>query len=125
LLTTHLLDEAERLADRVAIIDQGRLLTVGTPQQIVEQAQIGQHATLRVTLPQTVDVGRLAQLPGLRDVRLAGPGVYLLDADEPAAAAATLTAWLRDEGVVLGELRIGGGSLEDVFLQLTGRELRE
>jgi ABC-2 type transport system ATP-binding protein len=125
LLTTHLMDEAERLADRIAIMDQGRLLVVGTPQEIIEQARTGPASSLRVTLPHPVDVAGLSALPGFGQVRQVEPGVYVQDAADPATLAATLTAWLRDQGIVLRELRIGGGSLEDVFLQLTGREIRD
>lgn len=124
LLTTHLLDEAERLADRIAIIDHGRLLVLGTPQELLA-SQHGAGPSLRLTLATEVDVAALAALPGAEHVRVEGRGTYVLETAHPAALAATVTAWLRDNGCVLEELRVGGGSLEEVFLGLTGRELRE
>jgi ABC-2 type transport system ATP-binding protein len=123
-LTTHLMEEAERLADRIAIIDHGRLLVEGTPQQLRQQ-QRGARTALRLTLPVAIEVASLAALPGVSGVRAEGNGVYQLDAADPGAVAATLTAWLRDQNILLEELRIGGASLEEVFLQLTGTGLRE
>jgi ABC-2 type transport system ATP-binding protein len=123
-LTTHLMEEAERLADRIAIIDHGRLLVEGTAQQLRQQ-QRGARTSLRLTLPVAVEAARLAALPGVSGVRAEGNGVYHLEAADPGAVAATLTAWLRDQQVLLEELRVGGVSLEEVFLQLTGTGLRE
>ena len=123
-LTTHLMEEAERLADRIAIIDHGRLLVEGTAQQLRQQ-QRGARTSLRLTLPVAVEAARLAALPGVSAVRAEGNGVYHLEAADPGAVAATLTAWLRDQQVLLEELRVGGVSLEEVFLQLTGTGLRE
>jgi ABC-2 type transport system ATP-binding protein len=123
-LTTHLMEEAERLADRIAIIDHGRLLVEGTAQQLRQQ-QHGARTSLRLTLPVAVEAASLAALPGVADVRAEGNGVYRLEAADPGAVAATLTAWLHDQQVLLEELRIGGASLEEVFLQLTGTGLRE
>ncbi|HEU5327657.1 MAG TPA: ABC transporter ATP-binding protein [Thermomicrobiales bacterium] len=122
-LTTHLMDEAERLADRVAIVNHGRLVALDTPAALTHDTTGG---AVQLTAAAGLPVAALAALPGLRDARETSPGVYALDAD-PAAlpdALAALTAWLRDEGVTLTELRVGHGSLEDLFLQLTGREDR-
>jgi ABC-2 type transport system ATP-binding protein len=122
-LTTHLMDEAERLADRVAIVNHGRLVALDTPAALTHDTTGG---AVQLTAAAGLPVAALAALPGLRDARETSPGVYALDAD-PAAlpdALAALTAWLRDEGVTLTELRVGPGSLEDLFLQLTGREDR-
>ncbi|MGN6757302.1 MAG: ABC transporter ATP-binding protein [Thermomicrobiales bacterium] len=122
-LTTHLMDEAERLADRVAIVNHGRLVALDTPAALTHDTTGG---TVQLTAAAGLPVAALAALPGLRDARETSPGVYALDADPAAlpAALAALTAWLRDEGVTLTELRVGHGSLEDLFLQLTGREDR-
>ena len=124
LLTTHLMEEAERLADRIAIIDRGRLLTLDTPAQLRRQRG-GGAAALRLALPVAVEARELAALPGVGQVRAEGGGVYILESAEPAALAVTLTVWLRDRGILLDELRVGSASLEEVFLHLTGRELRE
>lgn len=124
LLTTHLMDEAERLADHIGIIDHGRLVALDTPKQLLQRRQSA-TTTLHLTLQAPVDLSELAALPGIQAVRDQGNAVYQIDVVDHAAAAATVTAWLRDEGVSLAALRVGSASLEEAFLQLTGRELRE
>lgn len=121
LLTTHLMDEAERLADRVAIIDHGRLVALDTPAGLtgVQDASV-----VRFVAPAGLDCTRLAQLPSARRAEEVRPGSYLLETAAAPALLAELTAWLRDQGVTLSELRVGHGSLEDLFLRLTGAEVR-
>ena len=123
LLTTHLMEEAERLADRIAIIDHGRLVALGTPQQLLRRG--GTETLIRLVVPTELDQAALAVLPGVESAQAVGRGTYVLETASPAETAATLTAWLRDRAIVLQELRVGGRSLEEVFLQLTGRDLRE
>lgn len=122
LLTTHLMDEAERLADRVAIIDHGRLIALDTPAGLtgVQNAHV-----VRFVAQSGLDCGQLAQLPHVNTAEEIRPGSYLLETDSAAALLAELTAWLRDQGITLSELRVGHGSLEDLFLRLTGAEARE
>ena len=122
LLTTHLMDEAERLADRVAIIDHGRLAALGTPRALTSQAAAG---LVRLVAPPGLDTAALAALPSVREARETEPGVYALKAaDDTPALLAEVTAWLRDREITLTELRVGHGSLEEAFLRLTGREER-
>jgi ABC-2 type transport system ATP-binding protein len=122
LLTTHLMDEAERLADRVAIVDHGRLIALDTPARLtgVQDAHV-----VRFVAPAGLDCSQLAQLPSARSVEEMRPGSYLVQTDAAPAMLAELTAWLRDQNVTLSELRVGHGSLEDLFLRLTGAEVRE
>ena len=122
LLTTHLMDEAERLADRVAIIDSGRLIALDTPAGMtgVENASV-----VRFIAPAGLDCARLAALPSAHKAEEIRPGSYLIETDAVAALLAELTAWLRDQHVTLSELRVGHGSLEDLFLRLTGTGVRE
>ena len=122
LLTTHLMDEAERLADRVAIIDSGRLIALDTPAGMtgVENASV-----VRFIAPAGLDCARLAALPSAHKAEEIRPGSYLIETDAVPALLAELTAWLRDQHVTLSELRVGHGSLEDLFLRLTGTEVRE
>ncbi|MDQ2715240.1 MAG: ABC transporter ATP-binding protein [Chloroflexota bacterium] len=122
LLTTHLMDEAERLADHVAIIDHGRLVALDTPAGLTG----GQNANIvRFVAPAGLDCTQLAALPFATKVEEVRPGSYLIESETIPALLAELTAWLRDQHVTLSELRVGHGSLEDLFLRLTGSEMRE
>ena len=125
LLTTHLMDEAERLADRVAIIDHGRLIALDTPANLTG----GQNATaVRFVAPAGLDCRQLAAFSSVSRAEEVRPGSYVIDvtrAEEVPALLAELTAWLRDNTITLSELRVGHGSLEDLFLRLTGTEVRE
>lgn len=124
LLTTHMMDEAERLADHVGIIDHGRLVALDTPRQLLQRRQAA-RTTLHLTLQAPVDVRQLAALPGIQAAWEETDAEYRLEVADPTGAAATITAWLRDQGASLVALQVGGASLEEVFLQLTGRDLRE
>jgi ABC-2 type transport system ATP-binding protein len=113
--TTHHLDEAEMLCDRVAIMDHGRILTVGTPAELVR----GLNAPARVSLPAGVlDVGTARALPGADGVT--GDGVdVVVSTRRPAVLLGALADRDRLAGVSMRT-----ATLEDVFLQLTGREYR-
>ena len=122
LLTTHLMDEAERLADRVAIIDHGRLIALDTPVQMTGV----QNATIvRFVAVAGLDCEKLAALPSARKAEEIRPGSYLIETEAVPVLLAELTAWLRDNNVTLTELRVGHGSLEELFLRLTGVEVRD
>ena len=122
LLTTHLMDEAERLADRVAIIDHGRLIALDTPTGLTGV----QNATVvRFVAPAGLDCAQLAVLPSALKAEEIRPGSYLIETDTAPVLVAALTAWLRDQQITLTELRVGHGSLEDLFLRLTGAEIRD
>ncbi|HEY0757484.1 MAG TPA: ABC transporter ATP-binding protein [Ktedonobacteraceae bacterium] len=122
LLTTHLMDEAERLADRVAILDHGRLIALDTPTGLTGT----QNANLvRFVAPPGLDCTQLASLPSARSAEEIRPGSYLLETEAIPQLLVELTTWLRDQQIPLAELRVGHGSLEDLFLRLTGSEVRE
>lgn len=121
LLTTHLLDEAERLADRVAIIDHGRLIALDTPTALTSSSAAG---VVRFSARAGLDAAVLAKLPSATGAEEVRPGSYTLQTTNAPALLAELTAWLRDQDVTLSELRVGHGSLEELFLQLTGTEVQ-
>jgi ABC-2 type transport system ATP-binding protein len=128
LLTTHFMDEAERLADRVAIIDRGRLIALSSPRALIEGGIAGQGAPgVQFRTRPGLDVVALAGLFGDTTVREDSPGAYFAVVAPSPQQLADLTAWLRDQGALLTDLRVGGAprSLEEVFLSLTGRELRD
>ncbi len=123
LLTTHYMEEAEQLADRIAIIDRGHLVALGTAHDLLQQTK--GVTTLRVRLSQAIDTEQLQRLPGLQFVCQESLTSYRLDVVEPAMTIARLTAWLCAHNVVLEELHTGTMNLEELFLHLTGKELRE
>lgn len=116
LLTTHELDDAERLADRVVIIDKGRALAEGTPAELMSS---GRAREIRFGAPPGLDVVALAASLGA-PVAEERPGEYKVQAEATPAAVAALTAWLAERDLPLEHLRAGRQSLEDVFLRLTG-----
>lgn len=124
LLTTHELEEAERLADRVVIVDHGRVVAAGTLAEL--RAGPGTARPIRFRADAGLDLsgpGGLAAAVGA-PVEEDSPGHYRLkvDADARLGAVAALTAWLAAAGVSLDELDVGGERLEDVYLRLTGRD---
>jgi ABC-2 type transport system ATP-binding protein len=121
-LTTHLIDEAERLSDRVAIIDRGRLVALGSPGELTSGASSEQVV---LSVAARLDPMELAALPAARDAREVRPGEYVLRTDAPADLLVELATWLRARSILPRELRVGHGTLEDVFLRLTGRRLED
>jgi ABC-2 type transport system ATP-binding protein len=117
-LTTHYLEEAERLADRVAIMKQGRIVRLGTPEVLKQ----GEERAVRFRSVQPVDATTLEQLPGAKQVTASPNGEYVVETDDPSALVVPLVLLLRDIGTDLVELRVGAGTLEDVYLRLIGAE---
>ena len=120
LLTTHSMEEAERLADRVAIINQGRLVALDTPSALIGAGGGGvvELETIEALSPD--GLARLSALASVERSREVGPGRYLLRTASPPQALAEIASLLRDEGPRVLRLQVGGGSLEEVFLELTG-----
>ncbi|GAA4861785.1 ABC transporter ATP-binding protein [Saccharopolyspora rosea] len=123
LLTTHLMDEAEALADRVVIIDHGQAVADGTAEELTAPAD-GQQE-LRFRSQQGLDLELLvAALPENCEATELRPGDYAVRGIVDPQVVSTVTAWCAQHGVLAQELRVTRRSLEDVFLELTGRELR-
>jgi ABC-2 type transport system ATP-binding protein len=122
LLTTHYIEEAERLCDRVAIIDRGLVIAMGTPRQLVHGSGKGTRLEVRLAKPVTPE--RLGQLDAVVDCREAA-GTYLLHAQPPARAVAALMRFLQAEDNALLDLHITPPTLEDVFVEMTGRRMEE
>jgi ABC-2 type transport system ATP-binding protein len=123
LFTTHNMDEAERICDRVAVIDRGRLLALDTPERL--KKTIGAGGLLEIELAGAAEPGVTAGLEalGLKAV-LAGRTLVLRGADVVSCLPAVLDR-LRAAGSAPGDVRLRENSLEDVFIALTGRRLRE
>ena len=125
LLTTHYMDEAERLCDRVAIVDHGRIIALGTPRELIAGAPGGARARVRHcwgAAPSTLQA--LRSLEGVCEADRRD-GTYRLQVDELHRAMPALLQELRRQGAQLSELRTHSATLEDVFVSLTGRNLRD
>jgi len=121
-VTTHHMDEAEQLADAVAIVDRGRVIATGSPEELCRG---GAESTLRFDGPAGLELGSLRKvLPDGVSVSEPAPGSYRVEAPIDPRLLATVTAWCADAGVMPDRLAVQRRSLEDVFLELTGRELR-
>jgi ABC-2 type transport system ATP-binding protein len=135
ILTTHYMDEAERLCDRVAIMDHGKIIALGTPQELIASVG-GEHivefsvSTKAAGLPSDeavaadVDVESLLSIPGIKSHRV-DAGLHQLSVSELHVAVPRIFAALEEQGLHLSEFRTHSASLEDVFVGLTGRNLRD
>jgi ABC-2 type transport system ATP-binding protein len=133
ILTTHYMEEAERLCDRVAIMDHGRIIALGTPQQliasvgaehIVEFAVSAHESAAQGAAHGVVDADLLLKIPGVQSHRV-DAGLHQLSVSELHTAVPRIFAALTGQGLHLSEFRTHSASLEDVFVGLTGRNLRD
>jgi ABC-2 type transport system ATP-binding protein len=125
LLTTHYMDEAERLCDRIAIMDHGKVIALGTPRELI--ASIGVEHVVEFsagTAAKPLAVSALRQIEGVHQVS-GENGSVQMQVTELHRAVPALLDELRRQGVPLTELRTHSASLEDVFVTLTGRHLRD
>jgi ABC-2 type transport system ATP-binding protein len=124
LITTHYMDEAHELCDRVGIMDQGRLIALGTPRELV--ASLGAEHVVEFALAdgQPIDDQLFSALPGVRDVRR-DAGELHLSTSELHLTVPALLDFLRQRDAALSRLGTHSATLEDVFVTLTGRQLRD
>jgi ABC-2 type transport system ATP-binding protein len=122
LLTTHYIEEAERLCDRVAIVDHGRVIAMGTPREL-KHASAG-TTRIEVRLARPPADGTLARLEGVTGCR-EFDGVYVLLSSRAPRTIVALVKQLEAENNELQSLEMFSPSLEDAFIELTGRRLRE
>jgi ABC-2 type transport system ATP-binding protein len=126
LLTTHYMEEASRLCDRVAVVDQGRVIALGTPRELI--SSLGAEHVIEVEMDETtagaLDEASLAVLPTVDKVVRDGV-VWRLTVREVHRAVGALLAALAERGVEPAALSTHHATLEDVFMALTGRRLRD
>jgi ABC-2 type transport system ATP-binding protein len=122
LLTTHYIEEAERLCDRVAIVDHGRVIAQGTPRELKQRSAGTTRIEVRLARPLTN--GLLGRLDGVSDCR-EFDGTYVVHSARPPQTIVALVKQLEAENNELQSLEMFSPSLEDVFIELTGRRLRE
>ena len=122
ILTTHAMDEAEALADDVAIVDGGRVIAQGSPEELCSG---GAENTLRFTGRPGLDVSSLLKaLPADATAEELVPGSYRVTGKVDPQMLATVTSWCAQHGVLPDRIAVERHTLEDVFLELTGKELR-
>lgn len=121
-LTTHYIEEAERLCDRVAIIDHGKVIAEGTPRELKQRS--ANTARVEVRLAKQAEDGTMKSLDGVVDAREVD-GVHVLHCQHTAPTIVSLVRHLEATGNELVSLEIATPSLEDVFIELTGRRLRD
>jgi ABC-2 type transport system ATP-binding protein len=126
LLTTHYMDEAERLSDRVAVVDHGKIIALDTPKELIRTLGGDHVVEVRVEGDDRAPLtpGEMLDLPSVRAAHVEG-GAMLLTVGEPHVAIPALLERLRGMGRELAGLTTRTASLEDVFVALTGRHLRE
>jgi ABC-2 type transport system ATP-binding protein len=133
ILTTHYMEEAERLCDRVAIMDHGRVIALGTPKELI--ATVGGEDIVEFAVgpptahPQgsaraALDAEALKAIPGVQSHRV-DEALHQLSVSELHTAVPRIFAALEEQGVHLSEFRTHSATLEDVFVRLTGRNLRD
>jgi len=123
LLTTHYMDEAERLCDRVAIVDKGQVIALGTPRELIAK-MVGHEVVEFVTTTDHLVPADLERLPGVAAARKSGDG-WALTVDEVHVTVPALLDELTRRQVALERLSTHSPTLEDVFVSLTGRHLRD
>jgi len=121
-LTTHYIEEAERLCDRVAIVDRGQIIALDTPKRLMAGAEVEQR--IAFVIDGSLDATRLEALPGAIRVLGDGHGQFTLYAREAQPALKALLELSEANGFSLRGLEVEGATLEDVFIRLTGRRIR-
>ncbi|MEA2562937.1 MAG: type transport system ATP-binding protein [Acidobacteriota bacterium] len=122
LLTTHYMDEAERLCDRIAIVDHGKVIALGTPAELIRSLQAADVVEL-LSEPMLSEE-ELRRLPGVSDVHRRGPN-WALAVHSVTESVPPLLAAVEKAGARLTHLSTHRATLEDLFVSLTGRELRD
>jgi len=124
LLTTHYIEEAEKLCDRVAIIDEGRIVALGTPRQIQERAL--SDSMIEIECAQAVPSGDLPQWADAVKTSMDDRRTRItVTSRRPARTIVEMMKWLEEKGLELADIRIKRPSLEEAFIELTGKKLRE
>lgn len=121
-LTTHYMDEAEKLCDRVAVVDHGRIIAQGSPQQLITENF--KERALELSQPELDGDSRLEKLPGVNRVQFDEEVITIYTTEVPHTIASLMEMTAAD-GISVNDLVVRQATLEDVFLKLTGRRIRE
>ncbi|MCX6130731.1 MAG: ABC transporter ATP-binding protein, partial [Proteobacteria bacterium] len=126
LLTTHYMDEAEKLADRVAIVDHGLIIAEGSPQELIRKHCGEQVVRFRFadTTPEVARSRLIQSLPWLKQASIIGDSLELI-AQNPVEIITELSRAVDQQQLQLAQLEMRRATLEDVFIKLTGRSIRD
>ena len=124
LLTTHYMDEAERLCDRVAVVDHGRVIALGTPRELIRSLGAEQMVEVMLGAGGSLPVAAFNGTAAVLSARADG-AVWTLQVSAAHEAIPAILERVQANGAVVAELRVHTPTLEDVFVSLTGRRLRE
>ncbi len=123
-LTTHYIEEAERLCDRVAIMDEGKIVAMGTPRELKQRSKA--QSLIQIVCEQPLRGENLPAWPDAVETRLKGDGRELLVySNRPARTLTEIIKWLDQQGIQLEDVHLKRPTLEDVFVELTGKRLRD
>ena len=124
LMTTHYIEEAERLCDRVAIIDEGKVIAIGTPRELQDRS--AGKSTIEIVCGATLHGLDMPEWPEATQTTLSEDGRHLTVASKrPARTLVEIVKWVDAQGVGLEDVHLARPTLEDVFIELTGKRLRE
>ena len=123
-LTTHYIEEAERLCDRVAIIDEGRIVAMGTPRELQQKSRM--QSRIEIVCGQPLDGSALPQWPDALETTVEADGrTMMVYSSRPARTLFEIMKWLDQQGIQLDDVHLKRPTLEDVFVELTGKKLRD
>jgi ABC-2 type transport system ATP-binding protein len=124
LLTTHYIEEAERLCDRVAIMDEGKIVAMGTPRELQQKSR--SQSRIEIVCAQSMNGGALPAWPDAMDSALTSDGRGLtVHSTRPARTLFEIMRWMDQQGLQLEDVHLKRPTLEDVFVELTGKKLRD
>lgn len=124
LMTTHYIEEAERLCDRVAIIDAGQVIAIGTPREIQEKSE--SQSGIEAKLDRPVPPGDVPAFPeAIRTVLSDDRRQLTISSKRPARTLVEMVKWIDAQGIELDDVHLKRPTLEDVFIELTGKKLRD
>jgi ABC-2 type transport system ATP-binding protein len=123
LLTTHYIEEAEKLCDRVAIVDEGLIIAMGTPREIQERTL--SNSVIEIEIAQPLGGVELPVWPEADKANVLDATHIAVTSRRPARTIVPMVKWLDDHGIELSDIRIKRPSLEEAFIELTGKSLRE
>jgi ABC-2 type transport system ATP-binding protein len=124
ILTTHYMDEAERLCDRVAVMDHGRIIALGAPSELIASIGGEQIVEFAIGASAPFNAAVVTEIPGVQSHRVRA-GLHQLSVSELHTAVPRIFESLAAQGLDLTEFRTHSATLEDVFVSLTGRNLRD